>query len=459
MRIAAALMATLLLVGCAGIRKERGHDQVAALVKERAGVSTGWEGGTPEADQIAARVDALLADGLTSDRAVAIALINNPALQATYEELGISQAELVQAGLLSNPTLDLSIGLPLSGSSGIAEHEAGIVQGFLELFMLPLRKKIAEEQFFAATRRVAHEVLSHAAEVRKDVLELQLLQQQLALQQQVLTAAQAAGELAVAQHRAGNITQLELATRRADAEQTRIDLARAELAVLSARERLNRQLGLWGPRTSWTLKERLAELPAEESTPERLESLAIRQRLDVAAARTEAALMRRAVSLARSWRWFGSVEVGVHEHQDADGPHLIGPTLTLELPLFDQRQAEIARLEAQQRQSERRLASLAIHTRSEVRETSARLIAARQLVLHLRDTLMPLREQAVEHAQLQYNGMQLGLYELLEARREQIGTYRDYLEALRDYWGLRIELERVVGGRLSKDLPQRRDER
>ncbi|MDQ3264154.1 MAG: TolC family protein [Myxococcota bacterium] len=458
MRVGAWLLASALISGCATIRPERGHDEVATLVKERAGADTGWAAGSPEAEKVAERVDVLLRDGLTADRAVEIALVNNPSLQATYEELGVSQADMVQAGLLTNPSLELSLGFPLSGSAGINEHEFSIVQEFLDLFMLPLKTKVANEQFVADTLRVAHEALTTAAEVRKEVIELQTLQQLLEFQRMLRTAAQAAGDLAVAQYRAGNITDLEVAARRADAEQARVDLAQSEFTIVATRESLNRHLGLWGPRTSWNLKQKLAELPRAEPEFERLESLAIRQRLDIVAARKQAALMRQGADLARTWRWFGRVEVGAHTHQDADGPRLLGPTLTLDLPLFDQRQALIARLEAQQRQGERRLAALSVNARSEVREAQANLAAARQLVLHLKDTVMPLRERVLEQAQLQYNGMQIGLYQLLEAKRDQIGSSRDHLEALRRYWVARVELERIVGGKIGPATKEESDD-
>jgi len=439
-------VAMFALCGCATFEKQKGHDRVAATVQERIGADTGWGEGSPDAEQISKRLDALLADGLTADEAVAIALLNNPSLQETYEELGVSQADLIQAGLLTNPSLDLSIGFPTTPDP-LNETEFSLVQEFVDLFMLPLRKRVAEEQFVADALRVSHEALATAAEVKKELVAMQAHTQLLALQRLALTAHELGSDLAQRQHKAGNITDLELAERRVAFEQARIDLSGTELSLTAQRERLNRLLGLWGPRTAWTIKDPLPDLPREEPSLERLESIAIRQRLDIAAARKQVELMRLAADMARTWRYVGRVEVGAHTHQDADGPRLIGPMLVLELPIFDQRQAVIARLESQQRQSERKLAALSVNARSEVREARARLQQTRQLVLHLRTQVLPLREQVVEQAQLQYNGMQIGLYHLLEAKQEQVESQRGYLEALRDYWTANAELERLLGGR------------
>lgn len=443
--------AAILVSGCATLSKERGHAEVAALVEERTGRKTHWEQGTPEDEQVAQRVKALLASGLTRERAVEVALVNNPALQATYEELGVSQADMVQAGLLANPTLNGDFGASRGG--GPIEYEAALVQSFLDLFILPLRKRVAQEQFTADTLRVAHEALSVAAEVSKELAETQAAAQLVEMQRAVLQAAHAAADLAEKQFAAGNITELEMASQRAAYQQAKLDLVQEELELLEHREQLNRLLGLWGPQTEWTLAEKLPELPAEEAPLEHLEATAIRQRLDVDAARKRALLMGNALSLAQTSRLFGLFEVGVHVHQDPDGPRVFGPTLSLELPIFDQRQAVIGRLQAQKRQAERRLQALSVDARSEVRVARAQLLTARQVVEHFRKVLLPLREKVVEQSQLQYNGMQLGLYQLLEAKQEQVAAYRTYLEAVRGYWVARAALERVMGGRSGAKPP------
>jgi cobalt-zinc-cadmium efflux system outer membrane protein len=449
-----SVLLALTLSGCANVSTERGHDLVGKIVMERTGRSTSWELGTLEDEQVAARVAELLGNGLDRARAIEIALVNNPSLQATYEELGVSQAEMVQAGLLSNPSLGGSIAWPVDGEGGRVEYEASIVQNFLDIFVLPLRKRVAREQFMADTLRVAHEALEVAADVSKALAEVQAHTQLAELGRTVLQAAQAASELAERQHRAGNITDLALATERAAYQQAKLDVAREELELLTKREELNRLLGLWGPQTEWALAEKLPDLPSEETPLEHLETIAIRQRLDVDAARKQALLMSNAVALARAPRLFGVFEVGVHVHQDPDGPRLFGPTLSLELPVFDRRQALIAKLEAQQRQADRRLAALSIDARSQVRIARAQLLSARQVVDHYRKVLLPLRETVVEHATLQYNGMQIGLYELLSAKKEQIEAYRAYVGSVRDYWVARAEIERVMGGRIGTPAPR-----
>ena len=134
----------------------------------------------------------LLAKTLTVGSAVQIALLNNPGLQATLEELGIAQADLAQAGLLTNPKLKAKI---LSGG-GDEKTELGVEQDFLGFFLRPLRIKLGETQYQVVKHRVGYEVFSLIAEVRSSYYTLQGNKQLLALRRSVLEAVEAAEELA-----------------------------------------------------------------------------------------------------------------------------------------------------------------------------------------------------------------------------------------------------------------------
>ena len=442
-----ASLLTVTLSGCGSMQKELGHDDVAKLVERRSGYRTGWEKGAPEAKQIAERVDKLLQGGLTRERAVSIALINSPHLQEIYEGLDISQADLVQAGLLSNPTISGSVGFPVQGQ-GKPEFEASIVQSFLDIFMLPLRKRIAKEQFVAATLRVAHETLDVASEVSKALAQVQSDVETVELMRRITDAAQASADLAQRQFDAGNVSERVRVSELGVYEQARLDLAQDEMQLVEHREHLNRLLGLWGPATSWKLTEALPVIPARDPLPEHLERVAMKQRLDIGSAKRELALMDTALGLAKTSRYTGVIDVGAHVHRDPDGPLVVGPTLSLELPLFDQRQAVIGRLEAQRRQVQRRVDGLAVDARSEVRLASAKLALARRSVEQYKKSLLPVRAAVLEQAQLEYNAMQIGLYELLAAKQSQVGAVRAYIQMVRDYWIARAELERALGGRI-----------
>ena len=441
------LAALCLMAGCAGVSPERGHDRVASLVAQRTGHPNHWEKGPPDDAQIAEWVRALTAQGLTRGRAIEIALVNSPELQATYEELGIAQADMVQAGLLRNPAFGADLGFRLNSGSN-DELRLSLVQDFLDLFVLPRRRQIAREQFESDTLRVAHHALAVASEVGTAFVATQAISGLVAFRRTVLESYGAAAELSQRQFEAGNVNQLERQTQQAAYEQAKLELAHEELALLEARERINRLLGLWGETTAWRLEEPLPPLPPSEPKLESLEALALRQRLDVAVANRGVALLTKALDLARTSRLFGRIEVGVDMHHDPNGPRLLGPNLMLELPIFDQRQAVIARLEAQRRQQLRKLSGVTVDARSEVRLAEARVRLGRDTVVHYRDVLLPMRKAIADQALLHYNGMFISPFQLLAARQGELDAERGSIEALRDYWSARVELARAVGGAL-----------
>ena len=439
----------LALAGCASVSPREPFEQVAKEVAARGAPALHWDQGTPADEEVRAHIRELVRGVLGPETAVEVALLRNQGLVATYEELGIAQADLVQAGLLRNPSVGARVRFPAGG--GPLATDFSIAQDFLELFTLPLRKRVASAQLDASKARVAGAVLELAAQVRQAVVALQAAQATAQMRKLVLDAQAAATELRKRQRAAGNVGELDLLQEEAFFQQGTLEVARAEAQVLDDREHVNRLLGLWGEESaSWRVDATLAPLPAEDPDLAHVESLAVTQRQDLAAARSEHLALEEAASLSGVTRVFPAIQASVSTERDAEGHRVTGPGISLELPLFDQGQARVARVRAQLRQAQAREEELAVNIRAEVRTLRNRLTSARAIAEHYRKVLLPLRERLVKEAQLRYNAMFTGVFQLLLSRREQIDAYRDYLEATRDYWTARISLERAAGGSLSQ---------
>ena len=139
---------------------------------------------------------------------------------------------------------------------------------------------------------------------------------------------------------------------------------------------------------------------------------------------------------------------GVNSERDTGGTHVTGPNISVELPLFDQRQAEIVRLESLHKQSDARASALEAEIRAEVRAAFNRIASARTLVEYYRDEVIPANEQVVKFTQQEQNYMLVDVFELLFAQRQARSAYRGYIEALRDYWIACAEITRAAGGNL-----------
>ena len=440
--------ASILMLGCASTSPRAALDDVQARVHARTGHDIRWDTDVEEDARVRRAVDTLLERPLTVDSSVQIALMQSPHLRATLEELALAQADLVQAGLLSNPVLTL--GRTAWEQEHIAPNLFGAIEAsFLDLVTVPLKKRVAGIQLEASKLTVASEVLALAADVRAAYYRALAAQQVAGLRALVREAAEAGAELARRQHASGTRNDLALSAELGFTSQARLDETRSLGDAAEAREELGRTMGLWGARARWTLPPRLPELPTTEIDVDHLEESAVEARFDLGAARRQLQAVGAAITLAKTTRWTGTVNVGLEAGRLRGSKRFsFGPSVGIEIPLFDQRQAAIARLEAVQRQAQRELEALAIDVRAEVRSAAVRVLTARKISEEYTLRLVPARESNVRYSQQHYDAMLLGVYQLLLAKQAELDTYRETIEAQRDYWVARSSLERALGARV-----------
>ena len=438
----------LVLAGCATTDPRATLPAVQAQLRERADVQATWPLTDKERAQVDAATHEVLTHDFTVESAVEIALLNNRALRALFEEIGLSQAGLAAATRLPNPTFSASVRWPQDRPRG-PNVEFALTAPLLDSLLLPLRKRLAEDQLTQVQRRVVHEVLSLVADVKHTAYEVLARQDIRARLAVIAEINEAAADLARRQFDAGNIPNLELAQIKATAQQTTLDLLRADADLRAAREQLNRLLGLTGPQTDWKIGGNLPPLPEADPAFDGLEAVALNQRLDLAAAHAQVVWAERTLNLKRRTRLLpGTVDFGVDTERDSAGGRVTGPRLDLQLPLFDQGQPEIARLAAVVRQARDRADALAADVGSEVRAARDAVASARGAAEFFQKTLLPQRRLILRETLLHYNAMQKSPYELLLAKEQQQAAERMSVEALRDYWLARTDLERALGGRL-----------
>lgn len=447
----AAPFSVLLLAGCAS-NPAASLPAVQAQLAIRTDARATWPVTTAESAAADRAVADLLRSDLTPDSAAQLALLNNRMLRATFEEIGLSQADLVAASKPHNPTLGASVRWPHDRPRG-PNVGVSLAADLLDNLLIPLRRRVAQEQLGQTGQRVAHAVLGLVAEVKSAVFTIQARQQFRARLAAILEVNEAGADLAQRQYDAGNINRLELARLQLTAQQARFELTQTDTQLRAESEKLNRLLGLSGAQTGWKISAELPALPASDPLDEALEEAAIRQRLDLKVAQTQVGLAERALRLKEKTRLLpASVNLGVETERETDGSRLTGPSLEIALPLFDQGQAELMRLQTELRRSRALYEGLAIDVRSEVREAREGVRAARETVDTFARTLLPQRRQLLQETLLHYNAMQKSNYELLAAREQQLVAEREAVEALRDYWIARTQLERALGGQLNGAL-------
>lgn len=435
------------LAGCATFSEDAGFGSVGRITQERAGKELKWARTDADRDAIDQRVAELLAQPLSADDAVQIALLNNKGLQAAFFELGISEADLVRAGRLPNPHFSM-----LRARQG---DEFVIEQAFtfnvFALLTMPQAVALEQRRFEQMQRAITMQTLSLAADTRKAYYAAIAADQTRSYMEQVRRAAEAGAELGRRMAQVGNWSKLQQAREQSFYADAALNLARADQAQTAAREKLTRLMGLWGAPAQFKLPPRLPDLPKAAKDLPDVERMALEQRLDVQAAKLDAEALAKNLGLTKTTRFINVLEFGparVLEGQRSE-PYKRGYELSLELPLFDWGAAKVAKAEALYMQALYRAAETAVSARSEVREAYQGYRSSFDIARHYRDEIVPLRKRIAEENQARYNGMIIGVFELLADARTQIASVNGYVESLRDFWIAQADLEMALMGKPS----------
>ena len=436
--------ATLLLLGgCASFSPDGGFGSVQQLTQERTGQSPAVLKTAAQTDTVQARVAELLKQPLTADSAVAVALLNNRGLQARFAELGIAEADLVQAGRLRSPTLSFG---RLAGG-GLVEIDRALIFDLLGLFTLPAATRLAQGRFEQAQFQAAYEAVGLAAETRRAFFSAVAAQELVKYGAQVKEAADASNDLARRMLQAGNFSKLQQMREQAFYADATAQLARAMHQSVAERERLTRQLGLSGDPNAFSLPDRLPDLPTAPVEPKEAEQTAMDKRLDVLMANRSADGLAQSLGVSRATRWINALDAGFQNKSQTGEAGKSGFQIDLELPLFDLGSTRVARAEASYLQAVYRAADVANKARSEVRESYSAYRTAYDLARHYRDEVVPLRKRISDENLLRYNGMLSSVFELIADAKDQVGSVTGYVEALRDHWIAATNLQTALTGR------------
>ncbi len=470
----------LLLSGCATVDPRRDYERVGSRVVEATGIPTVYR---PDQDEaVATRVDELLQEGLTADEAVQVGLLNNRELQASFMNVGIARAEVVQSGLFSNPSLALSLRLPDAG--GLANLEMSAAQNIAELWILPARKRAAEGALDQAILGLARQAHLLAVETRSAYYRAISADRVLEIAEENRQIAQELLDAAIARQEAGAGSAVDVNLARSDFMETELARRTTRLAAFEARSELATALGLIRPPQDLVLVEPLPDPPTWPLSVERLIELAQTHRLDLQAA-GYAVLAAAARVQQEKLSVFSNVEVGVgferNERRALPGRKILadtarasvaagelaapeiesraqrqaeknqeietilGPTLELELPIWDQNQAQIARAEYAWQQAVKLQDGLLLRVTQEARAAYERARTRWDVSSYYRDNLLPLRQDSLELSREAYRAGRLPFLSVLEAQRALLLARSAYVETLRDSVLSLAELERVAG--------------
>lgn len=410
-----------------------------------------WYGNNPDSE-VQSFIQCLIDRELTADSAIQISLLNNPKIQAFFEELGIAQANLVEAGLLTNPSFELNMRFP--HKKGLTTNiEYLITTSLLDIFLIPLRTKLAATDFEQTKLKVSNEILNLAFEVRETFYQLVAENDKVKDIQLMEKIAHIQNDIASKQIAIGNINSLDYQLSHSKFLEVKLELLESEAEIIRLKEKLNRLLGL---RNDGCLifPDRLPEdFCDQEYDICALESIALTNRLDLQVARFEINRLCQMLGL-KDWWTYTHLKGGVAGERDPDGTNLLGPGFSGEIPIFNYGQAARMRLIAQLRQAQDQYDVLEIQVLSEVREAHLLILTYSRILKDYQNDFLPLQENISTSSEELYNVMGLGLDKLLDHKKLFFMGRINFTESQKKYLVAKVKLDRALGGYLSQLLAQ-----
>jgi outer membrane protein TolC len=239
-------------------------------------------------------------------------------------------------------------------------------------------------------------------------------------------------------------------------EKARITVAQIDLDIITEREQVQRLLGTHGEDTNWRIKNELSAVSEQPTIPENTETRALEASLDLMEAKHRLEGLARRAGVTRVAGWLPDITIDFHSLQgnpeeDTNASNLnrnwrFGGGLTVGIPLFDRKQGTLVAVEAQFDALMESYYGMAVDLRSAVREARSRVASSHARAHQYQEVIVPAQRRVTEQTLLQYNAMQIGIFHLLQARREQLDVQLAYVETLREYWSAVAELDALLAG-------------
>lgn len=443
----AIALAVLVLAGCATVNISESVDQAN---QELNGFTKGKLSLVQTDEQrqaMAAKAGEILKEPLSQSAAVELMLTHSPQFQTMLAENWAQAAQAAQSGRIHNPVFafervrikdELELGRLLSF-------------GLLDLLSLPARQGIARTQIDLAQLQLTSSVVDQVTQVRQAWVEAVAAQQAHTYAQQVFESAQTSAELARRMQQVGNFTRLQRARQQSFYADAALNLAATRHKATATREALVRMLGLNTEQAAHLkLPERLPDLPEAPKAPSDVAKRA-EDRLDVRMAKQGFDASAKAQGLGNVAS-FLDIEAGIRydtifENDTGERNNKKGYEIELALPIFDWGGMKRDAFNANTLAAANRLEATLRGAQSTLRESYSAYRTTYDIARHYRDEIIPLRQTIADENLLRYNGMLIGVFELLADSRDQVNVVVQAINAQADFWRADAALQATVVGK------------
>jgi outer membrane protein, heavy metal efflux system len=389
-----------------------------------------------------------LHNGLSPDMAAILAVIANPDLRAARDKKGIAQAQLLQAGILPNPTVSYNLDIPQAGATEgtVKAYNLGLNWDIVSLITRNAKRAAAQNQAAAVDLEVAWQEWQVAQSARQHVYRLGLLNRQIAVAREAEKGLQENLRAITRALDQGYVTIVEMAAAQASLQKVHQQVLGIEQQQEQERLALNQALGFPPeqhlPVTVPVDGRAYRPLPDLKDLMEGIQE----RRLDLLALKmgyqSQEEKLRGAV-LAQ----VPKINIGFSHASDTTHVITSGFSVAIDLPIFDRNQGKIAIEHATRQQLFDEYTSRLFGARADVAKLLANMAAIRQQVSSMEQSIPTLRNlvQTYHRALLEGNADVLTYY---NAEDNLIARELDLMTLKLNLVDQKVALEIVAGAYL-----------
>jgi len=365
-----------------------------------------------------------LGKSLSRKEAVAIALQNNPDLQAALEDIGIAKADLMNAGLYTNPRIDSVFKLPGPNASQTNLEVSGVLK-LSDLWLVPLSQRVSQDVLEIVSLRVLELILDIIRDVKiayNRCVAAELLLDYATKMTGILKSIQDMHAYYMSYGYGNSFIYLDSQVNTAIMQ---AEIPQLEFERKSAFMHLQKLLGKV---PTGEIIHLLDSLCFSYDIPElkQLQDYAVEYRPEMAIARMKIKQFKDQAALERG-RIFDDVDVGVTYEKDFEGEKGLGPSFAFSIPIFNQNNANIARAQFLQAKAEKELVAQQLVVMEQVRQYYFEIEALKKSIDIYKNNIFSLREKMDEWTKKYIKRMRIQDFVPLRLYLDTYQNYKDYI--------------------------------
>jgi outer membrane protein TolC len=329
------------------------------------------------------------------------------------------------------------------------EYGRFLTFGLLDLLSVPSKQTTSKIAVEIANVNLASEILGSIMDVRLAWLDSVAAEEKFAIAEKTFVALSGSAELAKRMKQTGNMTTTDRIKEQLVYSESVISLAEAEQLRVSTRERLISLIGLNSSEAA--MLSLPGSLPPLADKPIEINELAqvFEDRFDVKLARLDYELALAASGI-ENVSTYTDLEIGIRNDRINDGGSISnkrGYELEVEVPVFDWGGAQRNALQAEVLAKQQSFKQVTLAAASGLRDAYNSYRTSFDIAQHYQEQIIPMHEVLLDEANYNYNGMIIGVFELLEAGREKSLADKKSIDANHNLLKAELNLRSSVLGR------------